>query len=112
MYEVFAGVSSGTGAALVAELIARERTDAELEDLQLRRSTEEWNALRYSEQPTGAQSILATGGKILTVGSHGTTVYQKAYSGTYDTPPAFLYLNSRIAVDVENAWDNWTENTK
>jgi hypothetical protein len=109
MYEVSLE-SSGTGARLVAELIARERSDSELEVSSFV-GTEEWNLLRYSEQPTGAQSILASAGTVLTVGSHGTTVYQKAYSGTYDTPPAFLYLNSRIAVDVENAWDNWTENS-
>jgi hypothetical protein len=108
MYEVSL-VSSGTGAALVAELIARQRTDMELEISSF--GTEDWNLLRYSEQPTGAQTIIAQGGTILTVGSHGTTVYQKAFSGTYDTPPAFLYLSSRVVVDVDNAWDQWTENT-
>jgi hypothetical protein len=108
MYEVSL-VSSGTGAALVAELIARQRTDMELEISSF--GTEDWNLLRYSEQPTGAQTIIAQGGTILTVGSHGTTVYQKAFSGTYDTPPAFLYLSSRVVADVDNAWDQWTENT-
>lgn len=108
MYEVSL-VSSGTGAALVAELIAQQRSDTELEISSF--GTEDWDLLRYSEQPTGAQTILASGGQILTVGSHGTTVYQKAFSGTYDTPPAFLYLNSRIVADVENAWEQWTENT-
>jgi hypothetical protein len=108
MYEV-ALVSSGTGAALVADLIARQRTDSELQISSF--GTEDWNLLRYSEQPTGAQTIIASGGTILTVGSHGTSVYQKAFSGTYDTPPAFLYLNSRVVADVENAWEQWTENT-
>jgi hypothetical protein len=101
--------SSGTGARLIAELIARQRTDEELEISTF--GTEDWNLLRYSEQPTGAQTILAASGKILTVGSGGTTVYQTAFAGTYDTPPVFLYLNSRIVVDVENAWTQWTENT-
>jgi hypothetical protein len=98
--------SSGTGAALIAELVARERTTAELAI-----AGSGTAAFRYSEQPTGAQTILATGGKTLTVGGGGTSVYQKAFSGTYDTPPAFLYLNSRIVTDVDNAWEQWTENT-
>jgi hypothetical protein len=101
--------SSGTGAALVADLVARVRSQEELEISSFTAAS--WGSLQYSEQPTGAQTILASGGTILTVGGGGTSVYQKAFSGTYATPPAFLYLNSRIVVDVENAWEQWTEKT-
>lgn len=106
MYEVSLE-SSGTTAALTASLIARERSDEELEISGF--GTEDWDVLRYSEQPTGAQTILATDGTVLAVAFGGSAVYQKSFSGTYDTPPLYLYLNSRVITDVENAWEQWTE---
>ena len=105
MYEITLE-SSGTGARMVADFIARERTEAELVF-----GGSGTAAFNYSEQPTGAQTILAGSSKILTVGYGGTSVYVKPYSGTRSTPPFFLYLNSRTIVDVPRAWTNWTENS-
>lgn len=66
--------------------------------------------LRYAEQPTGAQVILAGSGSIMSVTTDGS-VYQKAWSGTLTTPPLFIYLNQRIVADAPNAWTQWTDNT-
>lgn len=106
IYEVTLA-SSGTGAALRAALVARQRTDAELEISSF--GTDQWPTLRYSEQPTGAESILTDTGEILAVAAGGSIVYQKAYAGTQNTPPLYLYLNSRTAIDVPNAYDFWTD---
>jgi phosphodiesterase/alkaline phosphatase D-like protein len=106
MYKVSLESQGTDSAQLVAEFIARERTDAEL----LLGGTANWSTLRYSEQPTGAQVILSgtLNSKILLV-QGGTVVALAPYSGTVNTPPIYLYLNTRTAADVANAWNTWTE---
>ena len=66
--------------------------------------------LRYAEQPTGAQVILAGSGTIMSVTAAGS-VYQKTWSGTLTTPPLYLYLNQRIVAATTNAWTQWTDNS-
>ena len=66
--------------------------------------------LRYAEQPSGAQVILAGSGSIMSVSTNGS-VYQTAWGGTLITPPLFMYLNQRIVADAPNAWTQWTDNT-
>lgn len=66
-------------------------------------------SLRYAEQPTGAEVILASPGTILSISTTGSQVYQKSDNGTLTRPPLWMYLNSQVAEDVTNAWDRWTE---
>ena len=51
--------------------------------------------LQWSEQPTGAQVTLIASGTGLTVNGAGVP-YQVPMSGSADTPPLYMYLNSRI----------------
>lgn len=64
--------------------------------------------LRYADQPTGAEVVVASPGTILSVTS-GSIVYQKADSGTLTRPPLWMYLNSQVVENVTDAWTRWTE---
>lgn len=75
----------------------------------------DFDQLLVSEQPTGAEVILAGSGFELGVNTAGS-VYQRPLSGTYATPPVYLYVTSRIVADANEGTDAgsilqaWTEN--
>jgi PhoD-like phosphatase len=70
-------------------------------------------SLRYAEQPTGAEVLLSGSGSMATVvqfGTSGSFAYvQQAWAGTVTTPPVYLYLNSRVLADVDDAYTAWTD---
>lgn len=93
--------SYGTGARMVADLIARSRTDAELELSGF--GTAYWgtNALRYSEQPTGPQSVLVQNRNRLRVSVGGTEVFQQKEPAASTTEvAAALNYNNFLNWDV------------
>jgi hypothetical protein len=55
----------------------------------------------------GNQTRLSQGGFELTLNSYGT-VYEEWTGTLADTPPLYLYLNSRIKDDVADAYAVWT----
>ncbi len=92
---------------LVAELVVRERSWAELALSGITEATTGTNAyLKYAEQPTGAVVQLSgtNPAKILSVNSAGN-VYQKAYSGTISSPPLHMYLGSKT-VETTLDWED------
>lgn len=93
---------------LQAELIARQRTDAEL--ALTGSDAETW---RYAELPTGALIEIAGGGTHVVVESDGTTVVQQEFSGTDDRPPVYMYLHSQIQEekDGQEILDAWEDPT-
>jgi hypothetical protein len=107
VYEVSLESSGSNSASLVAELIARQRSSAELELAGY--GTNYSGSVVYSEQPTGAETVMTGNGRQMVVSVGGTAVYQAPYSGTVTTPPIFLYLNSRTVEDVDDAYDRWTD---
>lgn len=94
---------NGPVTSLVAERIVRGYSQAEIDFYGTSYGT------RYVEQPTGAEVMLAGNGKILAVAHGGTAVYQKGWGGILQTPPLFMYLNSRVVEDAPNAYDRWNE---
>jgi hypothetical protein len=57
---------------------------------------------------TGAETVLSAAGTVLTCNVYGT-VYQKFDGSVLDTPPLYMYLNSRVKDDVDDAHTTWTE---
>jgi hypothetical protein len=87
--------SQGTGARLVAELVARDRTQDELKISSFGPNYWGTNALGISEQPTGPQTILAQRKSRLHVSVNGTEVFQKPEpeATAAEVQAAFNYSN-------------------
>lgn len=67
---------------------------------------------RFTDQPTGAVSVLVTNGTELSC-NYGGYVYQRYTGGTLATPPLYMYLTARTVEDTATgatAHQRWTEN--
>jgi hypothetical protein len=114
MYDVSL-VSFGTGAALQAKLIARERSDAELAVSGF--GPGYWDALRISEQPTRAQTVITAVAERITVLTGGTEVVQITDANfgilhNWESGSTYLNLNERTVANVTNAFDAWTDQSE
>jgi hypothetical protein len=57
--------------------------------------------------PSGAQVLLASNGTVLTC-NRGGAVYQRFTNAPVNTPPLYMYLNSRTTDNVPDAHTTWT----
>lgn len=68
---------------------------------------------RFTDQPTGAVSVLVANGTELSC-NYGGYVYQRYTGGTLATPPIYMYLTARTVEDTATgatAHNRWTEDS-
>jgi hypothetical protein len=103
VYKVYLD-DSGAGPALIAERTLRARQDG-------------GSVASFRDQPTDAETLLASPGKVLSISTAGTiyTPYQKSDgSQTVTTPPVYLYRQSVVkvnALDTPTVFSRWANRT-